>query len=71
MGTLHRDVTEFLGNQRKAGQKGRKTPHPTWKYIIFCHFQSNPEGFIFSKMELIAGFPLKGGKITSLLTSNG
>jgi hypothetical protein len=24
-----RDVTGFLRNQRKTGQKGRKTPHPT------------------------------------------
>jgi hypothetical protein len=40
------DVTEFLGNQRK-------TPHPTWKNIIFCHFRLNPEGFIFSTTELI------------------
>jgi hypothetical protein len=60
-------VTEFLGIQRKIGQKGRKTLHPTWKNIIFCHFRSNPEGFIYSKIELIGGFPLKGGKITSLL----
>jgi hypothetical protein len=60
-------MTEFLGNQRKTGQKGRKTTHPSWKNIIFCHFRSNPEGFIFFKIELIRGFPMKGGKITSLL----
>jgi hypothetical protein len=60
-------VTDFLRNQRKAGQKGRKTPHPTWKNIIFCHFRSKPEGFIFSKIEPIGGFlPLTKGKFTSL-----
>jgi hypothetical protein len=59
-------MTEFFGNQRKTGQKGRKTPHPTWKNIILYHFMSNPEGFIFSKIKLIRGFPQKVGKITSL-----
>jgi hypothetical protein len=38
-----RDAIEFLGNQRKTNQKGRKIRHPTWKNIIFCHFRSNPE----------------------------
>jgi hypothetical protein len=60
-------VTEFLGNRRKTGQKGREITHSTCKNIIFCHFRSNPEVFIFSKIELIGGFPLKGGKITSLI----
>jgi hypothetical protein len=50
----------------KTGQKGRKTPHPTWYNIIFCHFRLNPEDLIFSKIEPIEGFPQKGGKITSL-----
>jgi hypothetical protein len=54
-----RDVTEFLGNQRK-------TSHPAWKNITFCHIRSNSEGFSFSKIELIGGFSLKGGKIPSL-----
>jgi hypothetical protein len=51
----NKDVTEFPRNKRKTGQKGRKTPHSTWKNIIFCHFRSNPEGFIFSEIELIGG----------------
>jgi hypothetical protein len=60
-------VTEFLRNQRKTNQKGRKTPHPIWKNIIFSHFKSNQQDFIFSKIELIGGFPLIGEKITSLI----
>jgi hypothetical protein len=34
-------------NQRNTGQKGRKTPHTTWKNIIFCQVRSNQEDFIF------------------------
>jgi hypothetical protein len=64
---MSRDVKEFLGIQRKTDQKGRKIPHPTWKNIIFSHFRSNPEVYIFSKIESVGGFPLKGGKITSLI----
>jgi hypothetical protein len=47
--TLARDMIEFLGNQRKTGQKGRKTPHSSGGNVIFCHFRSNSTTFIFSK----------------------
>jgi hypothetical protein len=57
-----RDVIEFLGNRRKTDQIGRKTPHPTWKSIIFCHFRSNPEVFIFSKMSQLEDFLRKEEK---------
>jgi hypothetical protein len=64
---MYRNAIEFLGKQRKTDQKEKKTPHPTWKNIIFCHFRSNQEVFIFSKIESIGGgFLLKRGKMTSL-----
>jgi hypothetical protein len=56
-------VTEI----RKTGQKGRKTPHPTWKNIILCHLRSNPESFFSPKIEPIGGFPLKEEKFISLI----
>lgn len=51
----------------KLVKMGRKhLTLPSWENIIFCHFISNPERFIFWKFEQIRGFPMKRGKIALL-----
>lgn len=56
----------------KLVKMGRKhLTLPSWENIIFCHFISNPERFIFWKFEQIRGFPMKRGKIALLYLRGG
>jgi hypothetical protein len=60
-------VTEFLEISGKLVKKGGKHTILTGKISFFVTLNQIQRVLFFSKIELIGRFPLKGGKITSLI----
>jgi len=57
--TISRDVI-------RQSIKGRKTPQPLTKDVIFMAYWINVIGFVFRNFNQKGGNPPKGGKITCL-----